>query len=191
MFGGAEIPFILRPFKNEGGGEEWMVGDCYLEGWMDGKYFGFDIRDDGSSGTNGTSNHERDGNPAQSSGLVGRNVLKGGLFTLCQSTRHAASRQFASVRASILHLKGRPRRLARKAIRAAVSAYPRNCCTTSACVGIQSHARLGTATNDHAPNVTTPGRLATRFPTLSLQPFTQSRRTSACIPACAKRLLHF
>jgi hypothetical protein len=82
--GGAETPFVLRPFKNEGGDGEWkVVGDCYLEGCMDGKYFGFDIRDDGSSAMNGTLNHGRDGKPAQSSGSVERNVLKGELFKLC------------------------------------------------------------------------------------------------------------
>ncbi|OAL02907.1 hypothetical protein IQ06DRAFT_345885 [Phaeosphaeriaceae sp. SRC1lsM3a] len=41
IFDGAETPFLLRRATTESGEEAWrLVGDCYLEGWMIGDYFG-------------------------------------------------------------------------------------------------------------------------------------------------------
>ena len=75
VFDGAETPFILRPFWNEDGIERWkVIGDCYLEGWMDGRYFKFEIADDTSHDASGPSESKRDGEPVEG------NVLKNEFF---------------------------------------------------------------------------------------------------------------
>lgn len=44
IFDGAETPFLLRRAMVGNGEEAWrLVGDCYLEGWMVGDYFGCTI----------------------------------------------------------------------------------------------------------------------------------------------------
>jgi hypothetical protein len=44
IFDGAETPFLLRQAMAGTGEEAWrLVGDCYLEGWMIGDYFGCTI----------------------------------------------------------------------------------------------------------------------------------------------------
>jgi hypothetical protein len=47
IFDGGETPFILREAGHHGDVKKYkLVGDCYVDGWMDGKYFGHEIVDD-------------------------------------------------------------------------------------------------------------------------------------------------
>lgn len=53
IFDGGTTPFVLRGLGSDGSGGEksWLlVGDCYLDGWMDGRYAGFEVGDGKGSG---------------------------------------------------------------------------------------------------------------------------------------------
>jgi hypothetical protein len=46
VFDGAKTPFILRKVISTTDEVAWgLVGDCYVEGWTNGKYFGHKIED--------------------------------------------------------------------------------------------------------------------------------------------------
>jgi hypothetical protein len=47
IFDGGKTPFLLREAGHHGDVKKYkLVGDCYVEGWMDGKYFGHKIVDE-------------------------------------------------------------------------------------------------------------------------------------------------
>jgi hypothetical protein len=47
IFDGAQTPFVLRSAAVADGDLEWtLVGDCYMDGWMDGTYNGNIVHDE-------------------------------------------------------------------------------------------------------------------------------------------------
>jgi hypothetical protein len=47
IFDGGKTPFLLREAGHHGDVKKYkLVGDCYVDGWMNGKYFGHEIVDD-------------------------------------------------------------------------------------------------------------------------------------------------
>jgi hypothetical protein len=54
IFDGTQTPFVLRSASTSASEQEWtMVGDCYLDGWMDGNYAGHSIKDELSINAHG------------------------------------------------------------------------------------------------------------------------------------------
>ena len=54
IFDGGKTPFVLREKPTSNGRLQWaLVGDCYLEGWMDGSYAGHDVLNMDDQETNG------------------------------------------------------------------------------------------------------------------------------------------
>ncbi|KAH7069275.1 heterokaryon incompatibility protein-domain-containing protein [Paraphoma chrysanthemicola] len=47
IFDGAETPFLVREIGGDADTKKYkLVGDCYLQGWMNGKYYGHEIVDE-------------------------------------------------------------------------------------------------------------------------------------------------
>lgn len=47
IFDGAQTPFVLRSASPSASDAEWtLVGDCYLDGWMDGEFAGHDVKEE-------------------------------------------------------------------------------------------------------------------------------------------------
>jgi hypothetical protein len=84
IFDGAETPMLLRPTTSDTGQELWkLVGDCYLDGWMDGKYFGFQIEDgeDRSNAKRAVAGEHRQKVPKKDE-VGGNDMLKSEYFTV-------------------------------------------------------------------------------------------------------------
>ena len=46
IFDGSKVPFVARKASNDGSICWKLVGECYVNGWMDGSYYGHEVLDD-------------------------------------------------------------------------------------------------------------------------------------------------
>ena len=46
IFDGSEVPFVIRKAHGDSSKGWKLVGECYVDGWMDGSYYGHEVLDD-------------------------------------------------------------------------------------------------------------------------------------------------
>jgi len=46
IFDGGDVPFVLRKAYGDIDGQWKLVGECHVDGWMDGSYYGHEVLDD-------------------------------------------------------------------------------------------------------------------------------------------------